>query len=255
MAGHSRRFTKAGYTDPKPFLLIDGKPMIERVCQMFSAKDEFILVCNRQHLAVPKYMQILKTLPFNCRIVGIEPHEEGPVFTALQAKKIIADPLEPIILSYCDFTMVWNYPQFILKASLYDGAIAVFRGFHPASCGDTYYAYLKSNEQLEMLELREKRSFTNNRLEEFASTGVYYLDSWKMFEAYAHELLAVQEKVAAEYYCSLIYNYLVRDGKKVALYETQKFICWGTPEDLSEYYFWSNYFAGAAHPIMARELA
>lgn len=35
---------------------------------------------------------------------------------------------------------------------------------------------------------------------------------------------------------------MIRDGKTVSVFEVDKFICWGTPEDLEEYYFWSDYF-------------
>lgn len=243
MAGHSRRFQAAGYTVPKPFILIDGKPMIERVCRMFSRQDEFIFVCNGEQLdAEPSYRDILTRCAPRTRIVEIPPHELGPVYSALSADPYLDDG-DPVIISYCDFTMQWNYGRFLLKAAMYEGAIPVFRGFHPASLGDTYYCYIRTNDELEMLELREKQSFTPNRMTEFASTGVYYLDQWRTFKQYAHEIIERGEKVAAEYYASLIYPPMVRDGKSVCVFEVDKFICWGTPQDLEEYVFWSEYFA------------
>jgi NDP-sugar pyrophosphorylase family protein len=248
MAGHSRRFRAAGYGGkvPKPFLLIDGKPMIERVCRMFSPQDEFVFVCNQEHLAEePARRDVLRRIAPRTHIVEIAPHELGPVYTALAADGCMrAD--EPVIISYCDFTMSWNYQHFLLKAALYDGAIPVFRGFHPASYGDTYYGYVRTNDALEMIELREKQSFTPNRVEEFASTGVYYVDRWQTFRHYAHEIIAQEQKVGSEYYASLVYPPMVRDGKSVCVYEVEKFICWGTPEDVVEYTFWSEYFARVA---------
>ncbi|MFC1546272.1 NTP transferase domain-containing protein [bacterium] len=250
MAGHSRRFSKAGYTDPKQFLNIDGVPMIERVCQMFDAKDDFVFVADKVQLKNEKYRNILENITHNYTIVEIESHENGPVYSVLQAEKEITNPKDPIIISYCDFYMNWDYRQFLLKSIQYDGAIAVFRGFHPASFGATFYAYLKSNDKLEMQELREKKSFTDNRTDEFASTGVYYLNSWEIFKKYALELLNNKNKTASEYYASLIYNYLVRDGLKVTLFEVKNFICWGTPEDIHEYMFWSKYFNSESNSVL-----
>lgn len=243
MAGHSRRFKDAGYNTPKPFINIDGKPMIERVCRMFSPTDQFIFVCNKEHLINTDYRLILQTVTPNYRIVEIAPHEYGPIYSVLQAQEYIKDEGSPFIISYSDFTMHWNYRQFLLKAALYDGAIAVFRGFHPASFGDTYFAYIKTNKDLEMLELREKQSFTDDRVNEFASTGVYYIESWKVFKHYAEKLLKSKLDRFSEYYCSLIFNPMVQDGKRVCLFEADKFICWGTPGDLDEYTFWSEYFS------------
>lgn len=251
MAGHSRRFKDTGYDILKPFINIDGKPMIERVCRMFSPNDEFVFVCNKDHLLNDDYRKTLENVTPIYHIVEIPPHEYGPVYSSLQAASHITDENEPIIISYCDFTMQWDYRQFLLKAAQYEGAIPVFKGFHPASLGDTYYAYVKTNKDLEMVELREKQSFTDNRSNEFASTGVYYIEDWKTFSHYARELLKKQETVASEFYASLIFNPMVQDGKSVCVFEVDKFICWGTPEDLEEYTFWSEYFLKNANQIQS----
>ena len=241
MAGHSRRFREAGYLVPKPFIMIDGRPMIERICQMFSPTDEFIFICNREHLEEPSYRRILNNIVRFYHVVEIEPHELGPLYSALAAEEFVKDD-EPVIITYCDFTMSWNYRHFLLKAAMYDGAIPVFRGFHPASFGDAYYCYIRANESQEMLGLQEKKPFTDNRSEEFASTGVYYVASWKVFKHYARKIMEENQRVASEYYVSLIYNPMVLDGKSICVYEVKKFICWGTPEDLQEYLFWVEYF-------------
>lgn len=254
MAGHSRRFKEAGYDIPKPFIMVGGQPMIARACQMFSPTDEFIFVCNKEHLLKDDFREIISAVALNYYIVEIDPHEYGPVYSTLQAESCITDADEPIIVTYSDFTIQWNYRQFLLKAALYEGAIAVFRGFHPASFGNTYYAYIKADKNLEMLELREKQSFTENRTEEFASTGVYYIENWRTFKHYAEELLKNSTNISSEYYCSLIFNPMVRDGKKVCLFEVDKFICWGTPQDLEEYNFWSEYFSRDAKQILSHQI-
>lgn len=251
MAGHSRRFRQTGYSTIKPFIDINGKPMIERVCQMFSPNDEFLFVCNKDHLLNKDYRRVLENVVSLYHIVEINPHEYGPVYSTLQAKDYISDEEEPIIITYCDFTMQWDYRQFLMKSAQYEGAMPVFRGFHPASLGNTYYAYVRHTEEMEMLELREKRSFTDNRVDEYASTGVYYIDSWKTFEKYAVELLKNKDDISTELYCSLLYNPMVRDGKRICLFEVEKFICWGTPEDLEEYFFWSEYFSRDANRIQS----
>ena len=253
MAGHSRRSKEMGCDVPKPFIIIDGKLMIERVCQMFSSTDEFVFVCSKDHLLVKKYRMMLKEVVLNYHIVEIEPHDYGPVYSVLQAEECITDESEPIIISYCDFTMQWNYRQFLLKACLYEGAVVVFKGFHPASLGDKYYGYVKANEDMEMIEIREKQPFTDNRTNEFAAAGVYYFESWKAFCQYANEMISDGQGASCEYHCSLVLNYLVRDNKKVVLFEADKFICWGTPQDLKEYQFWSDYFARDVNRISSRQ--
>lgn len=241
MAGHSRRFFLAGYKDPKQFIYINGKPMIHHVCSMFSEKDEFILICNQEHLKNSNYKAILNALPYKIRIVPIAPHESGPLYSCLQADDLFKSD-DPVIISYCDFFLEWNYKQFLQCAAESDGCISVFKGFHPASFGNTLYCYIQADENNHLTRLREKQCFTDNRHQEWASSGIYYIDCWDQFYKYAMQVLQEDKKVANEYYTSLIYPEMLEDKKTISIHPASKFICWGTPEDLEEYLFWEKYF-------------
>src|SRR5262245_29861159 len=91
MAGLGERFTREGYTDPKPLLKVEGKPVIEHILKLFPGDHEFIFICNSKHLAETKLKKTLLALKPNGKIVSIEPHKLGPVHTVLQASKDIAD--------------------------------------------------------------------------------------------------------------------------------------------------------------------
>lgn len=253
MAGNSERFRKAGHTVPKPFLLIDGVPMIHWVCDMFSTEDDFVFIVQKSHASNPDFRTILETAAPKHTIVEIEPNRLGPIYSSLAADSLVDDE-EPVIFTYCDFYQHWNYKRFLWCVEAYDGGIAVFKGFHPASFGDTYYAYLRCNEKGEMLELREKRSFTDKRHEEPASSGVYYVRSWAMFRRFAEKVMRDGLKVSGEYYNSLIFNPMVEEGLKLTTYEIEKFICWGTPEDVEQYRFWSEYFRNDVDRILNKSL-
>ena len=46
-----------------------------------------------------------------------------------------------------------------------------------------------------------------------------------------------------EYFISLPYNFMVRDGLDVSVYADVPHFCqWGTPEDMEEYLSWSEIF-------------
>lgn len=241
LAGHSRRFKEAGYNKPKFLIDIDGLKMIEHVVKMFDSKDKYYFVINKQQIKNnPGIINELKGITKNVKIVVIEPHEIGPTYSALQVKKI---PLEDeVIISYCDLYVSWDYDLFKREIYGYDGAIPSFRGFHPASFGNTYYAYLRVNENNELLELREKASFTQTRHEEFASAGIYYFHEWRLFLKYSEILLKEGFGNLNEAYISLIYNLMINDKLKIKVTEVDKFICWGTPNDVKQYLNWSRYF-------------
>ncbi len=252
MAGQSLRFQQAGYALPKQYLPINNHPMIHWVCDMFSPADDFVFIIPKAHGANPGYREVLETVVPRYTIVETEPNTLGPVYTALAADAVVSDE-EPVIFSYCDFYQHWNYQHFLWRLESYDGGIAAFRGFHPASFGNTYYAYLRCNERGELLELREKQSFTDKRHAELASTGVYYVRSWALFRHFADKLLRENVSVGGEYYLSLIFNPMVAANLKVITHEVDRFICWGTPADLEQYLFWSHFFEKDA-PNFHREL-
>ena len=50
MSGFGERFRRAGYTVPKPLIEIENKPIISHVIDMFPGDNEFIFICNQDHL-------------------------------------------------------------------------------------------------------------------------------------------------------------------------------------------------------------
>ena len=244
MSGTGDRFVRAGYAVPKPLIEVDGKPMIEHVVRMFPGESGFTFICNSAHLAATDMREVLERVAPGCRIVEMEAAKLGPVHAVLQAEKFIRDA-EPAIVNYCDFSVLWDYGDFKRKMeeTRCDGCITAYRGFHPHSLGSTYYAYAKVDEANRLLEIREKESFTSNRMQEYASAGTYYFSRGAHVKKYFRELLDRKIGKNGEYYVSLAYNLMNRDGFRTLVFELEKFLQWGTPEDLEEYKWWSGAFA------------
>jgi len=241
MAGHSRRFKDAGYDAPKFLIQIDEKVMIEHVIDMFEERDYYHFVLNEEQINQnPNLIQWLKGLTQKNSVTVIPAHEKGPIHTALQVNSI--PDYEPVIITYCDFIVEWDYRRFKREIVGYAVAIPAFKGFHPASFGDTYYAYMRVDENNNFIELREKKSFTDNRSEEYASAGIYYFSNWRLFTTYANKLNADDYQGLEEGYVSLLANLIAKDDMPIKVAEVKKFICWGTPGDLEQYLFWSKYF-------------
>ena len=77
MSGFGERFRVAGYTVPKPLIEVEGKPIIQHVVEMFSDEDDFIFICNEDHLSNHKYrmQEILESISPSGRIVSIKSHK------------------------------------------------------------------------------------------------------------------------------------------------------------------------------------
>ncbi len=250
MSGFGERFRRAHYRLPKPLIEIDGKPIIAHVVDMFPGEVDFLFICNCDHLEDAGF-QMEATLRKYCptgRIVGIPPHKLGPVHAVMEVRGLI-DRERPVIVNYCDFTCLWDWDHFkeFLSASGAQGAVPAYKGFHPHSLGSTNYAYMREEEGW-LLDIQEKRPFTDCRLEEYASSGTYYFASGQlMLDAFA-ETIEQGLDVNGEYYVSMAYKALLRKAMPIAVYPLQHFMQWGTPEDVAEYLGWSSAFRRMAAP-------
>ena len=242
LAGHSRRFKSAGYNLPKFLIKIDGKPIVSHVVDLFDYRDNFHFVLNNKQVEnFPDLKDFLESLAKKVEVTVIKEHELWPTFSALQVDNIQDE--EEVIISYCDFKIHWDYQAFKREVFGCEAAAPSFKGFHPASFGNTLFAYMKVNKKNEMLQLKEKESFTKKRQEEYANVGIYYFNSWSLFKKYDNKLYEEEDfSGVREGYTSLLLNPMVKDGLTVKVTDVDKFICLGTPEDLDQYKLWSDFF-------------
>jgi len=255
MSGFGERFRRAGYTVPKPLIEIEGKPIIAHVIDMFPGEQDFLFICNNEHLEDPAY-RMREILAHYCpqgRVVGIPPHKLGPIHAVHQVEHLI-DPKQPVVVNYCDFTCYWDWAHFKTYASKSrcDGAIPAYKGFHPHTLGTTNYAYMREKDGW-VLDIQEKQPYTDNRMEEFASSGTYYFASGKMMSDAFAETMDKGINVGGEFYVSLAYKPLLAAGHNIGVYPLQHFMQWGTPGDVDEYNGWSAAFRRLAEPGAAKK--
>jgi len=243
MAGHGNRFFRSGYLDPKPLIPVDGKPMIAHVLALFPGETNVLLLCNEDHLAHSSLRETLHSICPSASVIGIPSHKLGPVQTLLYAKEYITDA-EPVLVTYCDYNMHWSYPSFLEFASRTHaaGIIGCYTGFHPHLLGPNLYAGIRADYSGRVLEIREKHSFTENKMDSWHSNGFYYVQTGAMLKTYCQQYRDSGAAVRGEYYVSMLYEQMLNDGLPVWVYPVEQFAQWGTPEDLAQYQYWSAYF-------------
>lgn len=248
MSGQGSRFVAAGYTDPKPLIKVDGKPIIEHVVNLFPGEKKFTFICNEEHLAATNMRAELERIAPGCTIVSVKPEKLGPVYHVAHIFDQIADD-EEVIVNYCDFGKSWDYAGFLqhTRNRNADAAMTAYRGFHPHMLGSTNYAFMREHDQW-MDEIQEKKPFTDNRMEEFAGDGTFYFRTGAIVKKYFQEVMDKKIDLNGEYYVSLVFNLLKADGLKISIYEITQMLQWGEPADLEDYQAWSDYFASLVTP-------
>lgn len=229
MNGRGTRFAEIGY---KPLVLVDGRPMIQHVLELFPSDVPVLCLYDPEHPEVLPYLPQAVPVPYTGK---------GPVATVLDAADSIPDD-EEILISYCDYGMEWDPEAFLqeMREANAEGGLVCYTGFHPHHLGADCYAYARTNEAGDVVEVREKTPFTEDKLSEYASSGMYYFRTGRAMKAAFRALLEhPEEHIRGEAYVSLAYNHL--PGRiRVGLIPTM--LQWGTPTDLADYQGWSDAF-------------
>ncbi|WP_217494975.1 glycosyltransferase family 2 protein [Marinomonas sp. FW-1] len=230
MAGLGSRFAKEGYDKPKPFIDVNGKPMIVRVLENLSYPDaKYILVARKEHLE--KEIDLVNEIKenFNVEFVEIEKLTEGTACTVLFARKLI-DNKTPLLIANSDQIVDINIADFIddcLERKL-DGSILTFvdQDRNPK------WSFAKTNENGLVVEVKEKEAISD-----IATVGIYLFSSGKDFVAGAIDMIINNDRVNNEFYTCPVYNYLLKDGKSIGIHNisVKNMHGIGTPEDLIFY--------------------
>ncbi len=244
MSGQGSRYQAAGYREPKPLIPVNGTPMIERLLSVFPSRwpATFVLAENHRDSGLPELLERLRP---GCSLLFLEPHTEGPGYAITSALPLL-DAESPVLVSYCDYGMIWDADAFEteMRAKNCDACVVSYKGFHPHYLRETPYAYSRLEDD-RVVEVREKGSFTDDRQNEWASCGAYYFRSANTL---AYALGRQQEEgllLNGESYTSLTVEALLRSGfgpdrPHVRVYGIERFFQWGTPQDLRDFEYWER---------------
>jgi len=247
MNGMGNRFIAAGYTDPKWKIQVSGKMIIEHVCDLFPGETDFTFLINEEHEQEANVREILSSLRPGCKIITVPYRKKGPVPAMLEAHEVEAyiEDDEPYMVSYCDYGGGWDWGGFKKKmiAGDYDGGIPCYTGFHPPLIRPGVYGGCLVDENNDLLEMREKHSFTEDKTQSHHAAGMYYFKSGKIMKEYCERCMAEVEPISnGEWYTSMPYYLMQEDGLKTHVFEMDKFFQWGTPLDLKDYEYWEEVF-------------
>jgi len=229
MAGLGSRFAKEGYKKPKPFIDVLGKPMIVRVLENLAYKDaNFILIAQKSHLEQEKELVSKIQKDFNVTFIAIDKLTQGTACTALYARKFINNTT-PLLIANSDQIVDIDIADFIqdcFKRKL-DGSILCFVDEEK----NPKWSFVRVQNDL-VVELKEKEVISD-----IATVGIYLYSQGAFFVEASLDMMIEQDLVNGEYYTAPSYNYLIKEGKKIGIYNINpnQMHGIGTPQDLKTY--------------------
>jgi len=230
MAGLGSRFLSAGYKKAKPFIDVEGSSMIVRVLENLTYLDaRYILIARREHIELESKLIKEITKKFNAVFIPIDNVTEGTACTVLFAKKYINNST-PLLVANSDQIIDIKIEEFIdncLERGL-DGSILSFieKDKNPK------WSFAKVNSNGLVEEVKEKEPIS-----EIATVGIYLFAKGSLFVNGAIDMIIRNDRSNGEFYTCPVYNYLIKDGFKVNVYNIDpiKMHGLGTPSDLKKY--------------------
>lgn len=228
MAGHGSRFSVAGFSKPKPFIDVLGKPMVQHVVENVQLlRAHYIFIVQKDHMnRLKSARDMLKKMTTNsCSIIEIEGVTEGAASTVLLAEKELSNE-DPVIIANSDQIVTdFDVYEFVNKGIESDGHILCFKD--PSRNPKWSYASVKDGTVRRVAE--------KEPISEFATVGIYFFDRGSNFVKYAKKMIDANIRTNDEFYLAPVYNEYIKDGKKITIQLTDAMNGIGTPEDLHVY--------------------
>jgi len=231
MAGAGSRFSKEGYTEPKPFIQVNGKSMVEQAVRCLPKTDEVIYACLKDHQAPGE------------NVVWIDEVLEGQACTT---EKIVeqCDPDNSILVSACDNGVFYDADRFLDLVNDEDNDIIVwtYRNNYTSHLQPNAYSWVNCDSEGNVSSVDVKNFTGENPVNEYAITGTMFFRTKEIFHRSLESLYKNDNRTNGEFYVDSMLNEAITLGYKVKNFEIDNYICWGTPNDLKTYQYWQRFF-------------
>jgi UDP-N-acetylglucosamine diphosphorylase / glucose-1-phosphate thymidylyltransferase / UDP-N-acetylgalactosamine diphosphorylase / glucosamine-1-phosphate N-acetyltransferase / galactosamine-1-phosphate N-acetyltransferase len=222
MAGAGSRFSRAGYDLPKPLIPAFGEPMYRHAVRSLPLHlaERLICIIRRDPHAAALRRDIEDTFgAYRPIVVEIDELTRGQAETVLYAKHDLAFHL-PVLVHNADSAFeVRSFAEFPPAA---DGALLLFHGT------GTKWSYAAMEADGRVTRVTEK-----DPISPYASTGTYYFRSSVQLFHLIEEAIRREDTTNGEYYLGPLYNQMIAQGYIARGSEVERFISFGTPEDLA----------------------
>jgi NDP-sugar pyrophosphorylase family protein len=231
IAGRGSRFATAGYAQPKPLIPVHGEPMIAAVVRNVrpTRPHRFIFVALAEHLEHGGMRTALTVAAPGCLIVPVERVTEGAACTVLLAREHI-DTSDPLMLANSDQWVDLDIDDYLstIERQRADGLIMTMKADDPK------WSFVGLDRSNLVTRVVEKEVISHE-----ATVGIYNFRRGSDFVRAADRMIARNLRVNNEFYVAPVYNELIEDGARIAIYNVGRegagMYGLGIPSDLEQF--------------------
>ena len=249
MAGAGKRFSDAGYSIPKPLIPTterrDGKKYPMVVCAMrdvvIDQQDPKLTFIIRTDYDEDIRPGILEYYP-DASFIGVDHLTEGQACTCLLARDII-DNDEPLLIAGCDCCMVYEAERFINAQKDADVLVFTYRNNDAVLINPNAYGWMKTDGDT-ITDVSVKKPISDNPMNDHAVAASFWFRRGSDFVKSADEMIAANDRINNEFYVDQVIAYCLKNGLNTKVFEIDRYIGLGTPEDYERYEKTIEYWRG-----------
>lgn len=252
MAGLGKRFADAGYTMPKPLIPVAGLPMVVRVAQNLPRATRTVFIVHPEHAATYPLAKTLTDHVPGAVVVVAPGLTEGQACSVRLAAEHL-DPNDSVLVAACDSTQVYSastHDALCADPSL-DCLIWTYRGEPRVLVNPHWYGWVATNG-VRVTRVSVKKPLSATPLHDHVVSGTFWFRKAKRMIDGIDELVRRNLRVNDEFYLDSVPALLLEAGRGVAVFEMDKYIGWGTPDDFRDYLRWQEHFRAQHLPGQKR---
>ncbi len=260
MAGEGRRFLEQGYTVSKPALPTYSRKTGEKVPMVVCATQDLpdvekdganIIYVDRDFHKADGTETVIKVYYPNAVFVTLDHLTEGQACTCMEALSKMNLEGE-LLIAGCDNGMIIDIEKF--HAAKKSAEVLVFTYRHNEAVlknPDAYGWMITAEEDTKITGVSVKKAISENPLQDHAVVATFWFKSGNIFFEAAKKMIEENDRINGEFYVDEVIKHALELGCNTEVFEIERYIGWGTPEDYEIYQktfeYWSGFYNHEKH--------
>lgn len=253
MAGEGNRFKDAGYKLPKPLIPTFDRKTKKELPMVVAAVNSLPGIDNENNQVIfidrdfHKQMNIeteIKSLIKNASFITLDKLTEGQASTCLKAKEYINND-EELLIGPCDCGVNVDEQKFENLKKECDCIVFTFSNNDSVCDNPNAYGWMKADYEGNILSASVKKQISDTPELDPAVTAIFWFKKGKYFVQAAETMIEKNDRVNNEFYVDEVINHIIDMKLKAKIFNVDKYFCWGTPKDYTDYQstvkYWENF--------------
>jgi hypothetical protein len=220
--------------------------MMERALACLPNPAARVLVAQREHATDPRFQAAVKQLAGSTQTVVLDQVTEGQAITARLGVMDGARPRvaldRPLLFAPCDTGYLYDLEAWLALERAADAELIAWTASDhlPAIWRPQMYGWAQVSPQGLIERVAVKQPVAGSDVaQQHVITGTFWFRDGHTFLREVDALVSANDRVNGEYYLDTIARRMVERGARVRAFKVDKYVPWGTPEELQTFDYWN----------------